>query len=417
MAILQISKIQVRTGNYDELPQLSVGEFGWASDQRRLFIGNEPSANANLVPNVTEILTSISANIIGGGGNGEGTVTSINVSTGNIGLTTIGGPITSSGTITIGGILNISHGGTGADTSTDALNNLLPTQSGQAGKLLSTNGTNATWVTPTYTGTVTSINVVGGNSGLTTTGGPVTTSGVITIDGVLSITHGGTGAVTSDGALLNLLPNQTGNNGKFLTTDGVGNVSWAEPIGVVSSVDVSGGTTGLTTSGGPIVSSGTITLSGTLAIEHGGTNAATAEDGIRNLLPDQTGNEGKFLTTDGANVSWVNQNDLLMTIVDDASPSRDALIEEGNGKTLIRMTYDYPCEVIIRGTSEGFFWPLGSVLLVSWAGNGQVSIVAGTGVTINTPETLSIRRKFGKVSIINVATDIWDIEGNLDPAP
>lgn len=35
--------------------------------------------------------------------------------------------------------------------------------------------------------------------------------------------------------------------------------------GTVTSVDVSGGTTGLTTSGGPITSSGTITLGGTLS--------------------------------------------------------------------------------------------------------------------------------------------------------
>ena len=46
--------------------------------------------------------------------------------------------------------------------------------------------------------------------------------------------------------------------------------------GTVTSVDVSGGTTGLTTSGGPITSSGTITLAGTLAIANGGTGATAA---------------------------------------------------------------------------------------------------------------------------------------------
>ena len=44
----------------------------------------------------------------------------------------------------------------------------------------------------------------------------------------------------------------------------------------VSSVAVSGGTTGLTTSGGPITSSGTITLAGTLANTNGGTGATAA---------------------------------------------------------------------------------------------------------------------------------------------
>lgn len=46
--------------------------------------------------------------------------------------------------------------------------------------------------------------------------------------------------------------------------------------GGVTSVDVSGGTTGLTTSGGPITSSGTITLGGTLAVANGGTGSTTA---------------------------------------------------------------------------------------------------------------------------------------------
>lgn len=46
--------------------------------------------------------------------------------------------------------------------------------------------------------------------------------------------------------------------------------------GTVTSVDVSGGTTGLTTSGGPVTGSGTITIAGTLAVANGGTGATTA---------------------------------------------------------------------------------------------------------------------------------------------
>jgi hypothetical protein len=46
--------------------------------------------------------------------------------------------------------------------------------------------------------------------------------------------------------------------------------------GTVTSVAISGGTTGLTTSGGPITSSGTITIAGTLAVASGGTGVATS---------------------------------------------------------------------------------------------------------------------------------------------
>lgn len=45
--------------------------------------------------------------------------------------------------------------------------------------------------------------------------------------------------------------------------------------GTVTSVAVSGGTTGLTTSGGPITGAGTITLAGTLAVANGGTGSTT----------------------------------------------------------------------------------------------------------------------------------------------
>jgi len=46
------------------------------------------------------------------------------------------------------------------------------------------------------------------------------------------------------------------------------------------------------------------TLTGTVPVANGGTGAATASDGLNNLLPSQTGNNGKVLATDGTNASW-----------------------------------------------------------------------------------------------------------------
>lgn len=65
MSIVQISKIQVRSGNLEDLPQLSVGEFGWAVDAKRLFIGNDPNT-IGPIPDNTEILTNLSANAVTG---------------------------------------------------------------------------------------------------------------------------------------------------------------------------------------------------------------------------------------------------------------------------------------------------------------------------------------------------------------
>jgi hypothetical protein len=68
-------------------------------------------------------------------GGGGGTVTSVNVSGGTTGLTASGGPVTTSGTITLGGALNVSNGGTGAVNATNARVNL---------DVPRTDGTNAT---------------------------------------------------------------------------------------------------------------------------------------------------------------------------------------------------------------------------------------------------------------------------------
>jgi hypothetical protein len=97
------------------------------------------------------------------------------------------------------------------------------------------------------------------------------------ITGTLQISNGGTGATSAAGARDNLLPDYTGNVGKVLTVNaGATDVEWTtNGAGTVTSVDVSGGTTGLTTSGGPVTSSGTITLAGTLAVANGGTGAST----------------------------------------------------------------------------------------------------------------------------------------------
>jgi hypothetical protein len=58
MAIIQISKIQQRSGNLVDLPQLDEAQLGWANDAKRLFIGASNVALTD-VENV-EVLTSYS---------------------------------------------------------------------------------------------------------------------------------------------------------------------------------------------------------------------------------------------------------------------------------------------------------------------------------------------------------------------
>ena len=89
-----------------------------------------------------------------------GTVTSVAVSGGTTGLTTSGGPLTTSGTITIAGTLIVANGGTGLTTLT--ANNVIlgagtstPTfvAPGTSGNVLTSNGTTWTSAAPPSTWT------------------------------------------------------------------------------------------------------------------------------------------------------------------------------------------------------------------------------------------------------------------------
>jgi len=74
MAIIQISKIQQRSGNLVDLPQLDEAQFGFAQDASRLFIGKTTGTPENI-----EVLTSyseISFSQVQGSGNSNVNITS-----------------------------------------------------------------------------------------------------------------------------------------------------------------------------------------------------------------------------------------------------------------------------------------------------------------------------------------------------
>ena len=112
--------------------------------------------------------------------------------------------------------------------------------------------------------------------------------------------------------------------GLVLTSTGTGAPEWTSTSsGTVSSVDVSGGSTGLITYGGPITSSGVITLTGTLNTSSGGTNStATPTAGA---VPYGTGTAydftavgtaGQVLTSAGAGTpTWATPTTGTVTSV------------------------------------------------------------------------------------------------------
>jgi len=83
----------------------------------------------------------------------------------------------------------ISNGGGTSQSVLDSIaslqsqiNTLIPSQTGNSGKYLTTNGTTTSWATvATGSGTVTSVATSGTVNGITLTGGPITTTGTITL--------------------------------------------------------------------------------------------------------------------------------------------------------------------------------------------------------------------------------------------
>lgn len=106
----------------------------------------------------------------------------------------------------INGIIEITEGGTGASTVSNARANLLPSYTGNAGKALIVNPTESdiTYAPLGGTGTVTSVGL-SVPAFLTADNTPVTTSGTITVGfsgTALPVLNGGTGATTLTGIVV-----------------------------------------------------------------------------------------------------------------------------------------------------------------------------------------------------------------------
>lgn len=221
-----------------------------------------------------------------GGGGGSGTVTDVNVSGGTTGLTTSGGPVTTSGTITIGGALNIGSGGTGQTVAGAAFDALAPTTTkgdiivfdgndnirlgvGTDGYYLradSTTGSGLKWDSvASGGGSVTSVTAT---APLASSGG---TTPDISLTGIVPIANGGTGETTDVAAFDALAPTTT--KGDIIVFDGTDNIRLG--VGAHSYVLTADSTTasGLTWSSVGGGGSGTTTFA--VTFNNGGTGDAS----------------------------------------------------------------------------------------------------------------------------------------------
>ena len=203
------------------------------------------------------------------------------------------------------------------------------------GNVLKINGTQVSAVTgtgsvvlsatPTFTGTV--------NAAAVTTTGDVIVGGNLTVNGTTETINSTTVVVADKNLELGSVatPTDTTANGGGLTLKGAtdktlnwvsGTTSWTssenfdlasgKTYKIAGTTVLSGSALGSGVTGSSLTSVGTIT-SGTwngttIALANGGTGATTQAGAANAVLPAQTSASGKYLTSDGSNVSWASVN-------------------------------------------------------------------------------------------------------------
>ena len=280
------------------------------------------NATANEALSGIAVLNSLVAPLVTAPPPTGGTVTSVYASGGTTGLTFTGSPITTTGTLTLGGTLAVANGGTGQTSYTDgqllignSTGNTLTKATLIAGSNITiTNGAGSITIAATeaFVGTVTSVSVVSANgfngtvanntttpaitlsttvTGLVKGNGTALSAAVAATDYVAPSAYASANGLTM--ATSRLLGRTTASTGAAEEISVAGGLTLSGGVltgtsGTVTSVSGTGTVNGLTLSG-TVTSSGSLTLGGTLSnvslttqvtgtlpVTNGGTGTATA---------------------------------------------------------------------------------------------------------------------------------------------
>lgn len=219
---------------------------------------------------------------------------------------------------------------------------------------------------------------------------------------------------------IDLLPSQTNNSGKFLTTNGSA-PSWADVDALPSQAGNNG--------------------------KYLTTNGSVASWAVLDLLPSQTGNTGKFLTTDGSSTSWATVdltayaplNSPTLTTPNIGAATGTSLTTTGSVVshiTILTPTFasnaytlvigdDGDLLMLDNGATDGtvyvptdatYNFTIGTQINLVQKGTGQITIQATTPgtTTINYTPGNKLRTQWSGATLIKTAANEWLLMGDLE---